>query len=149
MKVGLVCSAGGHLAQLLWLHPFWSAHDRFWIVLDKPDARERLAGERTYYAHGPTNRAPVTAVRNLALAHQVLGQERPDVIVSNGAGIAVPVFLEAHRRGIPTVFLEVYDRIERPSLTGAMLAPLATRIVAQWPEQLDAYPHADLLGPML
>ena len=44
MKLGLVCSAGGHLGQMLWLRPFWEAHDRFWIVLDKPDARARLEG---------------------------------------------------------------------------------------------------------
>jgi UDP-N-acetylglucosamine:LPS N-acetylglucosamine transferase len=149
VKVGLVCSAGGHLAQLLLLRPFWGAHEHFWCVLDKPDARSRLKGESVYWAHGPTNRAPLAAARNLLLARRMLRRERPDVIVSNGAGVALPVFVEARLLGVPTVFIEVYDRIDVPSLTGALLAPLATEVVAQWPEQLLAYPHARLLGPML
>jgi beta-1,4-N-acetylglucosaminyltransferase len=149
VKVGLVGSAGGHLAHLLMLRPFWSGHDRFWVTPDKPDATARLAGERRYVCFGPTWRSPSAAARNLALAARVLAAERPDVLVSCGAAVAVPFFLVARVRGIPTVFIEVYDRVDRPSLTGALLAPLATEVVAQWPEQLDAWPHATLLGPIL
>lgn len=149
MKLLLVSSAGGHLAQLLLLEPFWSRHERTWVTLDKPDARARLQGERVVYAHGPTNRAARVAVRNIGVARRVIRQERPDVVISNGAGVAVPFFLAAAARGIPTVFFEVYDRIDRPSLTGRLLAPIATAVVAQWPDQLEAYPDARLLGPML
>ncbi len=149
MRLLLVTSAGGHLSHLLRLRPFWACHPRAWVSLDKPDARERLAGERVTWAHGPTNRSLRALGRNLGLAQRVLRQERPDVVVSAGAGVAVPVFLAARQRGVPTVFIEVYDRIDTPSLTGALLAPLATAVVAQWPEQLRAYPGAHLLGPLL
>lgn len=149
MKILLVSSAGGHLAQLLLLEPFWSRHERVWVTLDKSDARSRLGGERVIYAHGPTNRAARIALRNFSIARQVIRDEAPDIVLSNGAGVAVPFFVVARARGIPTVFFEVYDRIDRPSLTGALLAPIATQVVAQWPEQLRAYPDAQLLGPML
>lgn len=149
MRILLVSSAGGHLAQLLLLRSFLDKHECTWVTLDKPDARERLAGERVYWAHGPTNRAARKAVRNLSLASRVFREVRPDIVLSNGAGVALPFFLVARARGVPSVFFEVYDRIDTPSLTGALLAPLATRVVAQWPDQLEAYPHADLLGPML
>ncbi|MFK7930496.1 MAG: UDP-N-acetylglucosamine--LPS N-acetylglucosamine transferase [Myxococcota bacterium] len=149
MKIGLVCSAGGHLSQLLLLRQKWTHHDVFWVTLDKLDARTKLAEDRVYYAHGPTNRNLGKAWKNLSLARSVLTDERPDVLVSNGAGVAVPFFVVARRRSIPTVFIEVYDRVEVPSLTGALLAPITSAVVAQWPEQLDAYPHATLLGPML
>jgi beta-1,4-N-acetylglucosaminyltransferase len=148
VKVGLVGSAGGHLAHLLLLRPFWERHDRFWVTPDKPDARARLVGERHVAQGGPTWRSASAAARNLALAARVLADERPDVLVSTGAALAVPFFVVARARGIPTVFIEVYDRIDRPSLSGALLAPLATAVVAQWPEQLDAWPHAVLLGPI-
>lgn len=145
----MVSSAGGHLAQLLLLRPFWEHHERVWVTLDKPDARERLAGERVYWAHGPTNRAARIALRNLSVARRVFREQRPDILLSNGAGVAVPFFAMARLKGVPSVFFEVYDRIDAPSLTGALVAPLATAVVAQWPEQLDSYPHAHLLGPML
>lgn len=149
VKIGLVCSAGGHLSQLLRLRPHWSAHEVFWVTLDKEDAREKLASERCYFAHGPTNRSLVAAARNWRLARRVLTAEAPDVLVSNGAGVSVPFFLEARRLAVPTVFVEVYDRVDAPSLTGALLSPLATAVVAQWPEQLGAYPDAELFGAML
>ena len=149
MKIGLICSAGGHLSQLLRLRPHWSAHDLFWVTLDKADAREKLASERCYFAYGPTNRSLSAAARNWRLARRVLTAEAPDVLVSNGAGVAVPFFVEARRLDIATVFVEVYDRVETPSLTGALLSPLATAVVAQWPEQTGAYPDAELLGSIL
>jgi len=149
VKLLLVSSAGGHLAQLLLLRPFWEHHERVWVTLDKPDARERLAGERVIWAHGPTNRAARITLRNLALARTAFREHRPDVLLSNGAGVAVPFFVVARLRGVPSVFFEVYDRIDAPSLTGALVAPLASAVVAQWPEQLDSYPDARLLGPML
>ena len=149
MKILLVGSAGGHLAQLLLLAPYWTHHELVWVTLDKPDARARLTGQAVHWAHGPTGRSASMALRNLALARRVLRQERPDVIVSNGAGVALPFFVVARARGIPTVFFDVYDRIDAPSLTGALIAPLASAVVAQWPEQLASYPDAHLLGPML
>ena len=32
MKVMLVCSSGGHLAQLHRLRPWWEQHDRMWVT---------------------------------------------------------------------------------------------------------------------
>jgi len=148
MKIGLVGSAGGHLAHLLLLRSWWEQHDRFWVTPDKPDAAARLAGERHYRCGGRTWRSGLAAVQNLAHAVRTLRAERPDVLVSAGAATAVPYFLAARALGIPTIFIEVYDRIDGPSLTGALLSPLATEIVVQWPEQLAWYPHGRLLGPI-
>lgn len=148
MKVGLVGSAGGHLAHLLLLRVWWERHDRFWVTPSKPDAFERLAGERHHPCGGPTWRSGSAAARNLGHAWATLREERPDVLVSAGAAVAVPYFVVARTLRIPTIFIEVYDRLDRPSLTGALLAPLATEVIVQWPEQLAWYPHARLLGPI-
>jgi len=148
VKIGLVCSAGGHLTQLWWLRSWWSQHQRFWVSFDMLDARTRLADERVYWGHHPTNRSLPNAARNLVLARQVLERERPDVLVSNGAGIALPFFVVGRAMGIGLVFLEVYDRIDAPSLTGRLLRPLADEVVIQWEGQRAAYPEGRLLGPI-
>ncbi len=148
MKVGIVCSAGGHLTQLWWLESWWREHDRFWVTFDLPDARARLADERVYWGHHPTNRNVWNLGRNLILARQVLERERPDVLVSNGAGIALPFFIVGRSMGIGLVFTEVYDRIDEASLTGRLIRPLADEIVLQWSSQLDAYPQGRVLGPI-
>ena len=57
-------------------------------------------------------------VRNTVLALRVLRRDRPDVIVSSGAGVAVPFFVLGRLLGVPTVYLEVFDRIDCATLTG-------------------------------
>lgn len=140
MNVGLVCSSGGHLALLLAMRPWWSRHDRFWVTFDKPDARERLAGERVYWAAHPTNRNLPNLARNLVLAERVLRAERPDVLVSNGAGVAIPFFWCGRRLGVRLVYMEVPDRTEGPSLTGRLVYPVVDRMVLSWSEQKAFYP---------
>lgn len=149
MKIAFVSSAGGHLSHLLLLQPFYQRHERVWITPDRPDARHKLEGERHLFCDGRSARRPWVAISTLALAHRLLRRERPDVVVSTGAGLAVPFFVAARSLGIATVFIEVYDRFERPSLTGALVAPWVDEVIAQWPEQLEAYPEAVLLGPVL
>lgn len=148
MKALLVASAGGHLQQLVWLSPWWSGLDRSWVTFDTPDARGMLAGERIVFAHHPTNRNVRNLARNFVLARQVLRDERPDVIVSTGAGVAVPFFVVAKARGVRTVFLEPYDRVDGPSLTGRLVAPIADLIVLQRREQLAFHPSGVLVGPV-
>jgi UDP-N-acetylglucosamine:LPS N-acetylglucosamine transferase len=145
----LVASAGGHLAQLLELRPWWSQHRRTWVTFDKADARSALVGEDVVFAHHPTTRNIPNAMRNFVLAHQVLRSRRPDLVVSTGAGVALPVFLAARQRGIPTMYLEVYDRIQSRTLTGRLCRPLSSEFCVQWQEQEKLYPGAQLVGAVL
>lgn len=145
LRIGLVCSPGGHLAQLYGLRSWWSQHDRFWVTLDKPDARALLAGERVHWAHGPTNRHLGNLARNAIVAHRVLRRERPDVLVSNGAGLTLPFFGLAAALGLRLVWVEVPDRVEVPSLTGRLVRPLVDRIVLSSPAQRAAYPEGIVL----
>lgn len=145
----LVASTGGHLAQLLELRPWWSKLKRTWVTFDKADARSSLVGEDVIYAHHPTTRNLGNAVRNLGLAEKVMRTRRPDLVVSTGAGVALPMFVAARQRGIPTMYLEVYDRIQSRTLTGRMCRPLSSAFCVQWPEQEELYPGAELVGAVL
>lgn len=146
MKLLLVASSGGHLTQLWWARHFWEAHERSWVSFDVPHTREVLAHERWIAAHHPTNRSLVALARNTLLARRVLGRERPDVVFTTGAGVAVPFVWVARAMGIRTVFMEVYDRTASPSLTGRLVAPVVDRIVLQRQEQLRLYPGGRWVG---
>jgi UDP-N-acetylglucosamine:LPS N-acetylglucosamine transferase len=145
----LVASTGGHLAQLLELRPWWSQHSRTWVTFDKADARSSLVGEDVVYAHHPTTRNVPNALRNLVLAQKVMRSRRPDLVVSTGAGVALPMLVAARQRGIPTMYLEVYDRVESRTLTGRMCRPLSSEFCVQWQEQELLYPGAQLVGAVL
>jgi UDP-N-acetylglucosamine:LPS N-acetylglucosamine transferase len=148
-RVMFVASNGGHLAQLLGLRSWWSGRERLWVSFDKPDARSQLEGEEVIWAHWPTTRHIGNLLRNFALAMRVVGRERPDVVVSTGAGVALPFFIAARLRRIPTVFIEVYDRMDSRSLSGRLCRPLATEFLVQWPEQEKFYPGSTMVGPLM
>jgi len=68
------------------------------------------------------------------------------VVVSDGAAVAFPFFLVARLLRIPTVYLEVYDRIDSPTLTGRLCRPFASLFLVQWEEQCRFYPGARVIG---
>ena len=132
----LVCSSGGHLLQLEALRPAWSDFSRVWVTFDKSDARSLLRGERVVFAHGPTNRNVPNLLRNLRLALAVVRRARPRVILTTGAGVAVPFAWVGRLCGARVVYVESFTRIEGPSLSCRMIAPVADRLYVQWPDLL-------------
>ncbi|MDI1465133.1 UDP-N-acetylglucosamine--LPS N-acetylglucosamine transferase [Catellatospora sp. KI3] len=145
----LVGSSGGHLAQLYALQPWWTDRARTWVTFPTPDAHSLLAEENVVYAHYPTTRNIPNLVRNFFLAFGVMRRTRPDAVVTTGAGVALPFFVLAKLRRIPTVYIEVYDRLETRTLTARLCRPFTTRMLVQFSQQLSLYKGATLVGPLL
>ena len=145
----MVCSSGGHLAQLVALRPWWSTFRTRWVTFPTADAIDLLADEDVVAAAYPTTRNLPNLVRNALLAARMLLRERPDVIVSTGAAVAVPFFVLGRLLGVPTVYLEVFDRLDTPTLTGRLCQPFADRMLVQWEEQEQLYRSPVVVGPVL
>lgn len=146
MKAMLIASTGGHLAQLAALREHWSEMEVHWVTFAQADARTRCGTDPVTWAYHPTTRNVPNAVRNLFLALRVLWIHRPDVLLSDGAGVAVPFFVVARLYRIPTVYLEVFDRITSPTLTGRLCYPLSDEFLLQWDEQRQCYPQGQVVG---
>ena len=147
----LVCSTGGHLLQLLALREAWEASSRTWVTFDKSDARTLLRDESVVWASGPTNRtfglvAIRNTVRNLLLAWRVIGRLQPRVVLTTGAGVAVPFAWVGRLRQARVVYVESLTRIEGPSLSCRLIAPVADRIYGQWPEFAEGVRKARYVG---
>lgn len=149
MRLLLVASTGGHLAQLLAVEDAWRDHHRHWVTFRKADALAALADERVTWAYHPTTRNAWNALRNQVLAVVTLLRDRPDVVVSTGAGVAVPFFVAARLLRIRTMYLEVFDRVDQPTLSGRLSYPLADAFCLQWDEQRSAYPEGVVVGRTL
>ena len=145
----LVCSSGGHLGQLHNLESWWAEHDRTWVTFDGADSRSLLADERVVWAFHPTTRNLPNLLRNLRLSVRLLRRERPDLVVSTGAGVAFPFFVMAKLLGIKTAFIEVYDRIDSATLTGRLCYAFADLFVLQWEEQKRNYPKGVVIGALV
>lgn len=128
------------------LRPWWEEHERLWVTFDKADARSLLAGEDIVWAHHPTTRNIPNLLRNFVVAWRTLRRFRPDVIISAGAGVTVPFFVLARLFGIRTVYIEVYDRLDSPTLTGRLCAPMSDLFAVQWESQQAIYPRSTLVG---
>lgn len=146
MKICLVGSSGGHLAHLNMLKPFWKDEEHFWVTFDKEDARSILKDEKMYSCHFPTNRNLKNLIKNTFLAIKVLKKEKPDVIISSGAAVAVPFFYIGKLFGAKTVYIEVFDRIDKPTVTGKLVYPVTDKFIVQWEEMKKVYPKAINLG---
>jgi len=142
----LVCSSGGHVLQLATLRAVWQDRSRVWVSFDKSDVRSLLGGERVVFAYGPTNRSIGNLVRNLGLAWRVVRIVRPKVILTTGAGVAVPFAWIGRVLGARIVYVESFTRIDGPSLSCRLIAPVADRIYAQWPELSRRLPRARYAG---
>jgi len=68
------------------------------------------------------------------------------LIISSGAAVAVPFFYLGKAFGIKTIYIEVFDRINKPTLTGKMVYPIADRFIVEWDEMRKVYPKAINLG---
>jgi UDP-N-acetylglucosamine:LPS N-acetylglucosamine transferase len=132
-KALLVCSPGGHLLQMLCLEPAWGDLRRTWVTLEAPDSEHLLEEERVVLAQGPTNRSLRALLANLRLAWRVVRRERPDVILSTGAALALPFFLVGKLFGARLIYVESLTRTGALSLTGRLVYPLADAFFVQWP----------------
>lgn len=146
MKVCLVGSSGGHLAHLYMLKPFWKDKERFWVTFDKEDAQSLLENENVYPCYYPTNRNLKNLIKNTIVAWKVLKKENPDLLISSGAAVAVPFFYLAKLMGKKLIYIEVYDRIDKPTISGKLIYPIADTFIVQWEEQKKVYPKAVNLG---
>ena len=116
------------------------------MTFDKEDARSILENEKVYNCYYPTNRNLKNLIKNTFVAFKVLRKEKPDIIISSGAAIAVPFFYLGKIFGAKTVYIEVFDRIDKPTLTGKLVYPVTDKFIVQWEEMKKVYKKAENFG---
>ncbi len=149
MKILLVSSGGGHFQALQSLEAFWSKHECSWVTFKTSSSENILEkkGKKVYWAHSPTNRNLPNLIRNFALALQVINKESPDLVLSTGAGVAVPFIICAKFKGVKTAFIESFTRVKELSLSARIVLPFIDGLYVQWEQLKVKYPQAKLIRP--
>lgn len=137
-KIGLICSHGGHLTEMLQLTAAFEGHEVFFVTYRCPRGRE-LAQRFLVYELEGVGTNPWRIWLRLPAAWRILTAERPAVLVSTGSEIAVPFFVLGRVLGMKTIFVESWCRVNTPSRTGRALYPLADVFLVQWPQLLAVY----------
>lgn len=135
VTVGLVCSHGGHLTEMLELGEAFEGMRTFYFTYEG-DTTRRLPN-----AHLVPNKPgnPWHFLVNLLKVRRIYREEKPDYVVSTGAEIAIPAFVVARLMGIPTLYIECGCQVTHASATGRVLSRIATDFFVQWPELLKPY----------
>lgn len=136
MKIALICSHGGHLTEMTYMMDAFAEHDIFFITYE--NIRTRNLHYRKYLFPN-FGKKPYKMLLNLPKIINILLKEKPDVILSNGAEIAIPFFYLGRLLRKRTVFIECYTRIDTPTVTGKLVYPVSQLFLVLWPEMLTFY----------
>jgi beta-1,4-N-acetylglucosaminyltransferase len=142
MRIVVVSSVGGHLTEVMQLEPLLLAHE---VVLVVNEAVEMPAFPfaRVYrIAHAERD---WRVLLNFAEAARILGEEQPDILISAGAGPAVPFAVVARMLDAKVVYIESASAVTRPTMTGRLMYPLAHDFFYQWPTLARTFPKGRLV----
>ena len=157
LRLALVASGGGHVRQLLDLEPVWGDHDRFFLTEDTALGRSIAERERTHFmAHfalgqarlGSPLQMALAAVRNCIASAKVIFSERPDVLITTGAGASFFAVVCARLIGARVILVETFARFDRPSKFARWAAPLAHETIVQSPALARFMPRAAVFDPL-
>lgn len=135
--------------EIMRLVPATEGNDLY-VVTEKNRTSERtVAGFRHYYLLQQERRTLDFVFRyvwNIIVSLVYLLKERPDVILSTGAGAAYPTCRWGKMLGKKIIFIESLARTKNRSKTGEMTYRIADHFLVQWEEMLECYPKASYHG---
>lgn len=143
-KICLIASAGGHLEQIKQLKNVRESYDYFYVVT-KTKATEMMK-EKKYIVKDliRTNRFVSTCrmVQMMLEQLRIFLKERPDVILTTGAAVAIPMCIIGKLFHKKVIYIESFARMSTPNKTGLLIYKFADLFIIQWEELKKYYPNA-------
>jgi len=146
-RVCMIATSGGHLAQLELLAPAVRGFDAYVVTVPSDQASDVFRGSRRYFVR-QILRNPASFVVNFVQSLRIFLKERPEAVVTTGAGDVLPTVLIAAALGSTVVFVESFSRVSKPSLIGRIARRWCDRVFVQWAELQGAYPTATHVTPL-
>lgn len=145
------------MRQLLDLEPAWAAHDVVFVTEDTALGRSLAQTRRVRFVPhfalgqarlGAPGRMLRAAAAGLAAAFRIVLSERPEVVITTGAGAVFPVVLLARAFGARVVVIESFARFDGLSAFYKAAAPLAHARVVQSRALAGKAPGAAVFDPL-
>ncbi|MBF0217408.1 MAG: polysaccharide biosynthesis protein [Candidatus Omnitrophica bacterium] len=146
--IAVISSSGGHLTEAMEAASELGGYDIFYVTSKMPHIEGTLKGKEHYFVRDPH----VSLVGYLVNAFQAFGiltRKRPRIIISTGAGIAVPMCFIGKALGAKIIFIETGARVTTPSRTGGMIYKIADLFVIQRESLRKYYPRAVCGGSLV
>lgn len=147
-KVCFICSAGGHFEQIKQLNKIRDKYEHYYI-LPKNSSTKKF-NQKKYVIHDfyKNNKIQyivsfiITAIEQFFL----FIKERPNIIITTGAGFVVPTCLYAKLFHKKLIYIESFARMNSLNKTGVFLYKYADLFMVQWESLLQYYPKAIYRG---
>jgi beta-1,4-N-acetylglucosaminyltransferase len=148
-----MASGGGHFQELCGLADLADQYDHILISTEVNQALAHVCPFHPVYqideiGQGLWKGSPLRILGTFWRVLRILRRERPHLVISTGAGIAVPGFVAAKLLGIRTIYIESYARVESLSLTGKVCYHLADRFLVQHACLASRLPRAVYTGSL-
>lgn len=147
-KICLACSAGGHLRELqLAVGAIPSAWHCYWLTQKTTSTCVLMKDkEHVFLVNLQPGRRWTILLNSLQALYWVV-RKRPDVVITTGAGVAVPtVFFAKKLLGAKIVFINSAADVVQPSRTPVWIEKYADLFLVQWEELLPRFPDAICCG---
>ncbi|OGP91535.1 MAG: hypothetical protein A2157_08755 [Deltaproteobacteria bacterium RBG_16_47_11] len=135
-KIGLICSPGGHLVEVLQLIEAFEDASFFFLTYRE---KATLNRKNTYYVSNFAKN-PLSLVMGILKILYLFLKERPGVLFSTGAEIAIPSFyIGKFLFRTKLIYLECSAQVYSPSWTGRWVYPITDLFLVQWEPLLRQY----------
>lgn len=149
-KVMFICSAGGHLTEMLKIDRLFKKYD-YVLVTEKNDISIKLKDKYNidYLMYG-SRYYPFKYIfvfsYNFFRSMYLFFKYKPDLVYTTGAHTCVVMCYIAKLFKKKIIFVEVFDRINNPTLSGRMVHRIADTFIVQHEEMLEKYEHSKYIG---
>lgn len=147
-KICLACSAGGHLRELqLAVGSIPDEMDCYWLTLKTVSTEAFLRGkEHVFLVNFQPSKWWTLLVNSVQALFWVL-VKHPDVIITTGAGVAVPtVFFAKRILKSKIIFINSAADVTEASKTPRWIEKYADLFLVQWEEMKEIFPNAVCTG---
>ncbi|MDN3686558.1 PssD/Cps14F family polysaccharide biosynthesis glycosyltransferase [Cyclobacterium jeungdonense] len=151
-RIILICSDGGHLAQIMELKDWFVKYDYLIVTEKSPSTLPYAQHLNMKFLKGrPKGRKRnlnffFHLLVNFFLTIKILLGHFPKAIITTGSHTAVPMCLIGKSLGVKVVWILSYARIKSRAASADLIYPIADKFIIQWPEPQKFYKKAIYLG---
>lgn len=149
-KVMFICSAGGHLTEILKIDKLFKKYD-YVLVTEKNkisiDLQKKYNIE--FLMYGSRYYLPkyiFVFIINFFKSIYLFFKYQPDLVYTTGAHTCIVMCYLAKLFRKKVIFIEVFDRTTTPTLSGRMVYKIADVFIVQHEELLNNYKKAKYIG---
>jgi len=152
MKICIASSAGGHFIQALKIVDFLKGEnfEYFFITHFAEHIDQNISKNKKLYFITDPRRNFLKFFKSLIQSFAVLKKERPDVVISTGAGTAVPIcYLAKFLLRSKIIHIDSFSRVYKPALVSKILYPISDLFFVQWGNMKQKYGAKAIYGGSL